>query len=225
MIVKKYKLLILFSLSAWSLSAQLNLGMQASYLQTFFLGGEGHPGFGLRGEVGVSEEVAIQVGFHYFFSANYFRDLEGIAISSLTAEQVVTIHTISTVVFTDYYVGVKYYLSGKHSTLKKASGVGVYIAGDFGVVVAGFETTADSTNSLNWSLYTVPVKEPQLGAFTYLSLNPSIGVERMFGSIYGYTELKAYVQVYETSSSGLKFETPYTFNFNIGIRIPFGGEY
>jgi len=218
-------LILLCTGAVTSLHAQFNVGLQGSYMNNFTNENTGHFGFGIRGEVGLSQEFAIQGGVNYFFPSDYSHEFEAIAYVSTTTPNVIPILGNSKLSYTNYYIGAKYYLKGSHSTFKKNSETAVYIAGGVGVLAGGFETTANLTNNISRDLYEVPVKDTQLGAFTYLTFNPSIGVEKLFGSIYLYSEFKAYLKVYEASRSGVDFPIPYVFNLNVGMRFGFGADY
>lgn len=221
----KIKMLTFLIVGSFCASAQFNLGVQGSYLNTLTDGNVGHPGFGLFGEGELDEIVAIQAGFHYYFPSNYSREIQAVALSPNTSPVLVAIQTKSKITLMDFYIGFKYYVVGTHSTFKKESPTAVYVGGDVGVLAAGFEATTDSTYNINWNLYDVPVKDTQLGSFTFLSLNPTIGVEKRISTVYLFSELKLLVNIVETSSSGLEFDIPFVVNFNVGVRIPFGGDY
>jgi hypothetical protein len=227
--MKVYRLIILFFFSVTSLSAQVNvnMGAQASYMNTFSAVNKsvGHLGFGLRGEVGLMDVAAIQAGFHYFFPGGYNHLVEATAYSSNTTPQVIPIESKSSISCMDFYIGAKYYMQGSHSTVKKESGTGFYVAADVGIITAGGETISDLTVVTNLNNYKVPIADKQASAFSFLTLSPSIGVERMFGPVYAYAELRGSVKLYETSSAGLKYDIPFVANFNVGFRVRFGSDY
>lgn len=221
------RLMFLMAFSSFSLCAQFNVGVQGSYINVFNSSHFGQFGFGIRGEMAANEIFVGQAGFNYYFPRNYTDNLKATAKSFLTVPSTLPVQGISRLTLSDYYIGVKYYLLGTHTTFKKESGTGIYVAGDIGVLVGGFETKGIETNSIDWELYNVPLKDTQLGAFTFLSLNPSIGAERRFHDrLYAYAEFKLFVKLLETSENGvIEFDVPAAFNFNLGVRIPLGSEY
>lgn len=224
------RFLLCFSLclmSSANLLAQFNLGAKISYLHTFNSNATGHFGFGLRGEAGLLEDIAIQGGFNYFVKADYEHVYEAKAKTTLIQPQTIPVFTRSNVRFYHFYLGVKKYFMGEHNTFKKEEGISVYGAADIGVLVAGYTTVADSTDNISRVMYDLPLKDTQLGAFTDINVNVSLGFEKKLGSrFYLYGEAKALVKAYQASSSTvLDFKVPVAFISNLGFRVPFGENY
>lgn len=221
MSVKKVVLLILIGCSSFTLLSQVHVGIQGSYLYGFNKTNLGHLGGGVCAEFSLSKEIALRAGFNYFHMAEYQTTLDAIAFSPLTTPSKIIFDVKNELTLNQFYIGVKRYVVGQHFTFKQKSPIGVYFTADFGVLVGGMKAKT-TDNIADATLYSIPISNNALNAFTDVNLLGGVGVDKLLGPIYLYYNLVAGAKIVSASNTGGAAKVPFFITSNFGFRKIFG---
>ena len=194
--------------------AQINVGIQGSYLRLF---NDVSPtirniGTGIRVDYFNNGKTHFNGNFNYYFPSDYPNSTGADALDMGTIPSSISLSTTEKVTLYQGALGVRRYFIGNHD-----NPFGLYGLLEGGLLVATFKV--DSVEPYDESLYDLRTTIGQIGTLKNFTLNGGLGLETKlpFGSFFG--EAKLVFPSNEFNDNPISIELPPALIFNIGLRI------
>lgn len=201
-----------------SISSQMNMSGQLSYMH--FLGDTKlkHFGGGLKGEFEYNEWVGIYGGFNLYSKADYTGIVYAEAWGPGTQPEVAEIPTPSSVFFMQGFVGTRIYFHGGLEADARG-GFGAYGIGELSLL---FGQAKSVVSSEGYDVaYNVPITGNVKGSFINYVGSIGVGIEKPLKKIMLFADAKFNIRINEANTYTVTTIIPFGFSYFMGVRYSF----
>jgi hypothetical protein len=198
-------------------NAQWSYGGEFSFIH--FSGNTGlkHFGAGARGEYEINEWTGLNAALSFFLPQSYEAEVLVFANSPRVEPYSKNLPVDSRISYTKIGIGGKRYFIGRYEGDDNQR-FGFYGSGGFGLM---FGARNSDIPSFDQSVYWSPIDDEQKGVFINWIAGLGMGAEYLVGKTYLYVSVMSRYTFDQANQQLIKTTTPFTFNYNFGMRIPF----
>jgi len=197
--------------------AQWSYGGEFSYIHFSGKTGLKHFGAGGRGEYEVNEKTGVFGAISFFLPQSYEASVLIVAESTTIDPYTKLLPVDSRISYTRLGVGGKRYFLGRYEGDDHQK-LGLYGSAGFGLF---FGARTSDIPSFDNSVYWSPIEDEGKAVFINWVAGLGMGAEYLVGKTYLYLSVMSRYTIDQANQKKIKTITPFIFNYNFGMRIPF----